>query len=377
MDAKETRLQNPRRILIIRLGAIGDVVRTLPALRALRQTYPSAYIAWVVEDSASDLLSGHPDLDRIFVFHRNRWKRDMRSAATMLKPALEMISVLREIRRERFDLTLDFHGILKSGLVSRLSGAAVRAGMSKPYVKEGNHLFNNLHIDVRSSAISRFDRNLRFIAFLGISEAGRYDPIIPVSEEDRKAVDRMLMEHKLDGRTPFVVIHPGTSRKTLYKRWSPLYYATLADLLIERLGARILWTWGPGERDTVEVIVAAMRYTSVIADGVNLRQLAELFRRAALFIGSDSGPMHIACLVNTPAVVIYGPTDPVVNAPYQYNRAMVLRKDVSCNPCRIRDCRRLFCMNAVTPDEVFTAAEELLRGATVHSIFGTVQQGKS
>jgi len=138
--------------------------------------------------------------------------------------------------------------------------------------------------------------------------------------------------------------------------------STLADRLIERLGARVIWTWGPGELETVQAIAGTMRHDSVIAERISLRQLAELFRRAALFVGSDSGPMHIACFVKTPAVVIYGPTDPVVNAPYQHSRFIVLSKDVSCNPCRIRDCSRVDCMNAVTPEEVFNAAAELLSG---------------
>jgi ADP-heptose:LPS heptosyltransferase len=113
----------PRKILIVRLSAIGDVVRTLPALRALRERFPSAYIAWAVEDASSDLLSGHPDLDRVFIFRRGRWKRDIRRPHTFFKPAAEVARLLREIRSERFDVALDFHGILKSGLVSALSGA--------------------------------------------------------------------------------------------------------------------------------------------------------------------------------------------------------------------------------------------------------------
>ncbi|MBP1722138.1 MAG: rfaC 2 [Deltaproteobacteria bacterium] len=353
---------DPRKILIVRLSAIGDVVRTLPALRALRQRFPSAYIAWAVEDASSDLLSGHPDLDRVFIFRRGRWKRDIRRLHTFFNPAAEVARLLREIRSERFDLALDFHGILKSGLVSALSGAPFRAGLGRRYCKEANHLFNNYHVDVRSSAISRVVRNLRFISFLGISETGRYDPVIPVTDDDRAAIDRFLKERDLAAAVPLVAIHPGTSRKTLYKRWNPSGYAILADRLIGRLGARVIWTWGPGELETVQEIVGKMRHDSVIAERFSLRQLAELFRRAALFVGSDSGPMHIACFVKTPSVVIYGPTDPVVNAPYRHSRFIVLRKDVSCNPCRIRDCSRVDCMNAISPEEVFNAAAELLSG---------------
>ncbi len=355
-------VQNPRKILVIRLSAIGDVVRTLPALRALRMTFPEAFIGWAVEDSSADLLTGHPDLDRVFVFRRSEWKRHGGGLSSLRAAVSQGASVVRAIRQERFDLALDFHGILKSGLVSLLSGAPVRTGLSRPYVKEANHLFNNYHVDVGSASISRIERNLRLIGFLGIDAADRYDPVIPLTDSDRIETDRFLNEHGLDRGERFIAIHPGTSRKTRYKRWDPASYALLADRLIAELAVKVIWTWGPGERETVDAIVGRMRGASVVARRMTLTRLAELFRRAALFVGSDSGPMHLACFVQTPAVVLYGPTDPVVNAPYQHSRFIMLRKDVSCNPCRIRDCSRVDCMAAITPDEAYDAAVSLLRG---------------
>jgi 3-deoxy-D-manno-octulosonic-acid transferase/heptosyltransferase-1 len=362
MLMQKTPVQDPRKILIIRLSAIGDVARTLPALRALRKKFPAALIAWVVEDSSADLLHGHPDLNRVFVFKRSEWKKNRGRLSGLLAPVLQVAAVVRAIRSEHFDLVLDFHGILKSGLVSLLSGVTHRAGFSRSYVKEANHLFNTYHVDVETAAISRIERNLRFIRFLGIDDKDRYDPVIPVTEADRIATDSFLKEHGLTGGDQLIVIHPGTSRKTLYKRWDPAFYAMLADRLIADLKAKIIWTWGPGELETVQSIVGRMRHASVVAGRVTLTRLAELFRRAALFVGSDSGPMHIACFVQTPSVVMYGPTDPVVNAPYQYSRFIMLRKNVSCNPCRQRDCSRADCMAAITPDEVYNAAVALMCG---------------
>ena len=350
----------PRRILIIRLGAIGDVVRTLPALRALRNKYPSAYIAWVVEEGARDLLEGHPDLNRIFLVKRRQWTKGIFRLPTFLTTLKELWAFVSEIRDGHFDLVLDFHGILKSGVISILSGVPVRVGLSRNYCKEGNYLFNNYHIDLETSALSRIERNIRFIQFLGINNTD-YKPIIPVSTFDRDFVDHFFKERQLTGRTPLIAIHPGTSSKTLYKRWSISSYAQVADTLIERINAHILWTWGPGEEETVKAVVTEMHHDSTITPKVNLRQLAELFRRCHLFVGSDSGPMHIASFVKTPVVVIYGPTDPVVNAPYQGTPHIVLRKDVSCNPCRNRDCNDLRCMSAVKPDEVIDAVQTSLR----------------
>ena len=349
----------PRRILIIRLSAIGDVVRTLPALRALRSRFPSAYIAWVVEENTYNLLQDHPDLDRVFLFKRKKWIEDIVSVQNCLKPIQEVRALIKAIREDRFDMVLDFHGILKSGVISILSGAPVRVGFSRNYCKEGNHLFSNRHIDVETASLNRIERNLRFISFLGV-DPENHDPLVPITNEDRNVIDTFLQEKGLVGRTPLIAIHPGTSRKTLYKRWDPLSYARVADHLIEHYNANIIWTWGPGELETVRSAVAHMKCDSTVACSVSLRQLAELFRRCDLFVGSDSGPMHIASFVKTPVVVIYGPTDHLVNAPYENNPHRVLRKDVSCNPCRKRDCARLSCMSAVTPEDVIEAVTQLL-----------------
>lgn len=350
----------PRRVLIIRLSAIGDVARTLPALRALRSRFPSAYIAWVVEDSAHDLLQDHPDLDRVFVVKRREWTEKIVKGHRLLEPLQEARALCRAIRGDHFDMVLDFHGILKSAVISILSGAPLRVGLSRKYCKEGNYLFTNRHIDVGSTALNRIERNIRFIRFLGI-DSGNHDPIVPVTGEDREVIDAFLQEKGLAGRTPLIAIHPGTSSKTLYKRWDPQSYARVADKLIEEHQAAVVWTWGPGESETVSSIVAGMRHHSTVACRLRLRQLAELFRRCDLFLGSDSGPMHIASLVKTPVVVIYGPTDHRVNAPYEHTPHLVLRKDLPCSPCRKRDCSSVACMTAVTPEEVIDGVVQLLR----------------
>ncbi len=351
----------PRKILIIRLSAIGDVVRTLPALSALRHRFPSAYIAWVVEENAQDLLEKHPDLDHLFVFKRKRWSEGFFGLHNFQRSSREILDFLKGVRGEHFDLVLDFHGILKSGLLSFLSGAPMRVGFSRHYSKEFNYLFNNHHITLETDAISRIKRNLKFISFLDIHD-DRQEPIIPITDEDRESIDIFFKEKGIESHTPLIAIHPGTSQNTSYKRWNISCYAAVADKLIERLGAKIIWTWGPGELDCAEAVVEKMKNESIIACKTErLRQLAEIFRRCDLFLGSDSGPMHIASFVKTPVAVIYGATDPVVNAPYEKNPHVVLRKDLPCNPCRKRNCQSRECMDMVKPDEVFDAVCKLLK----------------
>jgi lipopolysaccharide heptosyltransferase I len=366
MNNKEVMDIIPEKILILRLSAIGDVVRTLPALRALRNKYPTVYIAWVVEENAQDILQGHPDLDRLFIFKRKKWTKEIFSIRNFLNPFKEVTAFFREIRKEHFDLVLDFHGILKSGVISFFSGVPLRAGFSRDYSKECNYLFNNYHITLETDEINRIERNLKFIRFLGIDyddygDGDGQKPIIPITDKDRHYIDDFFKEKDLNKHTPLIAIHPGTSKKTPYKRWDISCYATVADKLIERLDANILWTWGPGELETSEAVVDRMRHGSTIACKTeNLRQLAEIFNRCNLFLGSDSGPMHIASFVKTPVVAIYGPTNHVVNAPYEKNPHIMLRKDVPCSPCRKRDCKSVQCMTMVKPDEVFDAVKKLL-----------------
>jgi lipopolysaccharide heptosyltransferase I len=352
---------NTEKFLIIRLSAIGDVVRTLPALRALRNKFPSAYIAWIVEENAGDILQGHPDLNRLFVFKRKRWTKEISNLQSILNPLKEVIDFFREIREERFDIVLDFHGILKSGVISFLSGVPLRVGFNRKYSKECNHFFNNYHINLDTDAINRIERNLNLIRFLGINCDDDQYPIIPIANEDRDYINNFFTEKGLNKHNLLIAIHPGTSKKTPYKRWNISYYATVADELIERLQAKIIWTWGPGELETSEAIVECMKHESTIACKTGkLRQLAEIFRRSDLFLGSDSGPMHIASFVRTPVVAIYGPTDPVVNAPYERNPHIMLRKDLPCSPCRKRECKNVQCMAMIKPDEVFNAVCKLL-----------------
>lgn len=364
MYDKEVMDINPEKILIIRLSAIGDVVRTLPALRALRNKYPAAYIAWVVEENAQDILQGHPDLDRLFIFRRKKWTGEFFSIRHVLNPLKEVNAFFREIRGQDFDMVLDFHGILKSGVISFFSGVPFRAGFSRDHSKECNYLFNNYHVTLETGEMNRIERNLKFIRFLGI-DCDHCDndqkPIIPITDNDRQYIDNFFKENDLNTHTPLIAIHPGTSRKTPYKRWDISSYATVADKLIEQLDAHVLLTWGPGELETSQAIVDRMRHGSTIACKTeNLRQLAELFNRCDLFLGSDSGPMHIASFVNTPVVAIFGPTNPVVNAPYEKNPHVILRKDMPCSPCRKRNCKRVQCMAMVKPDEVFEAVKKLL-----------------
>lgn len=348
------------KILIIRLGSVGDVVRTLPALRLLRDKFPNAHITWLVEEMVMDLLENHPDLDEILLFPRRKIVKGLLNPLTLIPTIKEPFKFVKELRRKKFDLVLDFHGIFKSGLLSFLSGAPKRVGFTRGFSKELNYIFNNLLINPGNQRLNRIEKNLALLAGIGIDPV-ELEPIIPITDEDRKKIDIFFSQNQINNHKPLIAIHPGTSSTTPYKRWYEERYAALADILIEKYHFQIIFTWGLGELPMVERITSKMKNRAWISCKTeNLRQLSEIFRRCNLYIGSDSGPMHLAALVRTPVIALFGPTDPIVNAPSSKNRNLIIRKDVSCSPCRKFNCSSKICMKAIDYNDVLGAVIKLL-----------------
>jgi 3-deoxy-D-manno-octulosonic-acid transferase/heptosyltransferase-1 len=350
----------PSKVLIIRLGSVGDVVRTLPALRALRENFPSAHIAWLVEEKAKGILEGNPDLDQIILFPRRKIVRGFLNPLTFLSALREPLRFIKNLRKMKFDLVLDFHGIFKSGFISFLSGTRLRIGFSRGFCKEFDYIFNNCRANPENLSLNRIEKNLFLLSPLGI-EPVEHESVIPVSDDDRKRIDEFFLTQTIENHQPLIAIHPGTSPTTPYKRWDEERYARLAEILIEKYHVHIILTWGPGEFSIIKNIASQMKHKPLIAcETENLRQLAEIFRRCNLYIGSDTGPMHIAASVRTPVVAIFGPTDHRVNAPSPKNRNIIVRKDFHCSPCRKFTCSSRACMKAIGCDEVLEAAIKLL-----------------
>jgi len=341
---------------MVRLGAIGDVIRTLPALRALRSNLPKAYIAWVVEDRAASILDKHPDLDAVFILPRNKWEQNRWG----LEPLREVREVIRGIRREAFDLALDFHGLFKSGLITFLSRAPIRVGFSRKFSREGSHFFTNRHLPLPDKKLNRVERNLLLVQALGLDIA-THDPIIPISQQDRERIDTIIPPNAPAPSGPRIVIHPGSSPSTPYKRWDYRRFAQLADTLIRNYGAQIFFTAGREERELVHLIVGAMEESHyVLCRTETLTQLAELMRRCDLYIGNDTAPMHLASFVGTSVIALFGPTNFLENAPYGKGESVIVRKDVACSPCRNRECGNLLCMDAIEVKDVLEAVERIM-----------------
>ena len=345
------------RILVVRLGAMGDVVRTLPAASLLREAYPGAHLVWLVEPATASLLRAQPWLDEVLVFPRTGLRESVKRRR-FGRAFRELRSFVQGLRSQRFDLVIDFHSILKSGLLSFASGAGRRVAYARPFGREAAWLFATERARLEPRRMSRFERNIGLVRFLGIHGAPRARPL---------SVDATVSEGSLAalGVTAApVVIHPGTSDATAHKRYTAARFAAVARALAEDPGIPSIVTAGPAQSDraAAEAVVSAAQGAARLAPVTpELPQLAALFSRCRLFIGNDTGPLHVASLVGTPVVQILGPTDPVENAPFPDTPSRSVRVPVACSPCR-RGCAAATCLRVVPPDAVVAAARELLAG---------------
>jgi len=343
---------------VIRLGAVGDVVRTLPAASAIRAAYPGAHLAWLVERSSAGVLETQHWIDEVIVFPREGLRTSLR-ALRVVPFSRELFGFLRALQSRRFDLVVDFHSILKSGMLAWASGAPLRAGYAPPFGRELSWLFHNLRAHLTPGHVSRFERNEGLVQFLGT-------PVRPRPGSLR--IDLRLareMQAAL-GRGPLpIVIHPGTSDATPYKRWTLEGYSGLVRELLAQDRIPSIVTVGPARDDRAfaEALVRASGGAAKLAPPTpSLAHLAALFACARLYVGSDTGPMHVASLVGTPVVQILGPTDPIENAPFAGTPSRSIRVPVSCSPCR-RGCAAATCMRVVRAESVIAAVRELLAEA--------------
>ena len=353
-------LMSPNKILIVRLSAIGDVLRTLPAFHIIRKNFPEAYIAWVVEEAPRDILEAHPGIDEVIIFPKKELAAKIKSPKTFSQGIKQFLMFTQEIRKKKFEVAIDFHGLFKSGIISFLSGAKDRVGFTKPFTKEMNFLFNNRRFSLDSDKMNRIDRNITLTEKLGLNiKQGPPDIYIP--DKDSEFIQKFLKQNRIEPERPLIAIHPGTSPSTPYKRWDAYRYAVVADKVIETSAAQIIFTWANEEIEMVKEIIGLMKYNAIVApETENLCQLAEIFRCSDLYVGSDTGPMHLAAFVNTPVVAIFGPANHVVNEPYKYTPHIVIRKEIKCAPCRKKNCADRDCMNGIKESDAIRAINIML-----------------
>ncbi|MCE9581087.1 MAG: hypothetical protein K8T20_01085, partial [Planctomycetes bacterium] len=342
------------RILIIRLSALGDCVHALPAFANLRRAFPHAKIAWAIEDRFASLLDGLPGLDQVIVFPRREFKGSAWRPWAWPGNLLRVMRLKRVLRAFAPTVAFDFQGNTKSGLHAKLCGAPARIGFDD--AKEGAQRYYNFRVKT-AGVMHRVERPLELLHAAGVPvTVSRISPIIP--ERDRAAIDGWLREK---GARNTVVCHVGTSAFGAIKRWPREKWARLGGLLSRDGYRTVIFAWGPGERELAESVARDVPGGRGLLgpDTPRIGTLAALVERSSVFVGCDSGPLHLAAMMNVPVVGIYGPKDPAVYGPW-CDKNVVVWKGMPCSPCSKRECDIPDCMHLIEPEEVATAAEGLL-----------------
>ncbi len=322
-----------RSILIIRLGALGDLVHALPAVAAIRAAWPDARIDWLVDGRYAALLELVPVIDRTIIMGGRDGK--------------PLLPVIRALRRERYDLAVDFQGLLKSAVLARLAGARETAGFIPGQLREPlAGLFYTRRVPADDSGhVVR--KNLSLVAALGVGVRGISSPLTMTPSALPGQVRRLL---KIGTGDRFAVINPGAGWPN--KQWPADRFGAIASHLSEKHGMPSTVTWGPGEQALAGIVAAASSGAAQVAPETSVSDLVELARSAAVFIAGDTGPMQLAAAVGTPVVGVFGPTNPLRNGPWSADDGWVSRFD-DCECHHKRRCRRETpCINTISVAQV-------------------------
>lgn len=335
------------KILIVKLSSIGDVVHTLPALGALRKGHPGATIDWLVEEAASDIIWDHPLLDEAIVVPQRGW----------LKNLSGNLKTVRYLAKKRYDMVLDFQGLMKSGIWVLLSRGTRRIGFAN--AREFSHVFLNEKLppyDPERHAVCRYLDLAKYAGgVVSPDEPSFPTPPIHIGEEEKKKVERLLEEGGITDGTPFFIVNPRARWET--KLWPERRFAKLTTVLAERFDMKAVIVGS--ESDMVEarrINVLAGDEALNLAGRTTLKELAHIMSKARFVITLDSGPMHIAAAVGAKVFALFGPTAPWRTGPYGEEHG-VIRKEIDCSPCFQKSCEEPRCMDEMSVEDVINAIE--------------------
>lgn len=328
-----------KKVLIVRLSALGDVIRTTPAVLALVRRFPDAEFHWLVENSSAALPRAIPELKLMEI------DRAALRSGSPLQRFRRHEEVVARIRDQGFDASIDFHGVLKSAMFPLRAGIPLRIGYERGGSKEGHRLLINHRFALPDTRVSRYERNLALARYL----APGLEPAMPRLEipETRRAELAELMHDRP------ILLFPGTSVYGRNKRWPADSWARLYRLLREDFPVR--FCFGPADEPYREALSELLGEEPPALPGMNLIELGVAMQHALLLVSCDTGPMHLASVLGVPLVVLIGPSDPILNQPLPGARRIV-HSGAPCAPCRNRSCNVLICQDLTIPLQV---AEEV------------------
>ena len=361
MSIESAAEKKSRRLLIVRLSAMGDVIHTLPAVQALREAFPQAHIGWLIEHRWAELLcapgaarsgrrsSQRPLVDEVHTVELKGWRKTPFSLSTLQSVA----KTWNDVRDAHYDVAVDLQGAMRSAVLARWSGAHVVYGAAEAREAPAS-LWYSRKAEIRGRHV--IEQNLS-VAEAVIGHSMKVPEVeLPRDPRAEERVEKRLAELGLEG---FAILNPGAGWGA--KRWPAERYGEVARKLGDR-GLRSILNYGPGEEELARRAKAASGETAQPMS-CTLSELIALTRRARLFIGGDTGPLHLAAALRVPVVGIYGPTDPARNGPYG-TRSVVLRSPESFTS-HARRAEPDEGLLAIGSEAVVVAAEKLLSSPPV------------
>ncbi len=331
-------MREPRRVLVSRLRRIGDVILTLPVVDALRRLFPGSRIDYLAEEGPAEAAIGHPAIDRVLTF---------RPSKRSLLPG--PISLLRALRRERYDWTIDLYGNPRSALLLAWTGAPVRVGP-----RSGRRALYTHVVPPAVEPLSAVDHHLRALEFLGL-DPPRVSPRLTLTAEEL-ARGAALLDEALPPGGPRVGLHVGNRWPA--KRWFEERFAGLLRAL-PGLGARGVVMGGPDEAAAVEAVAGSAQAPRLV--GLNLRAYWGAIASLDVLVTNDGSPLHAGPALGVPTVGILGPTVPEIWFPYREEDGhQLLARDIWCRPCHRHECARLDCMKWIGVADAVAAVARAL-----------------
>ena len=340
-----------KNILIIKPSSLGDIVLALPALTALRKSFPDAKISWLIRPEFTALLENHPHLDEIIPFDR----RSLGKAWFNPGALASLISLIRRLRRAKFDAVIDFQGLFRTASLAWLSGCKKRYGMSK--ARELAPLFYTHKITQTQGCIHMVDYYLKIIQTAGASQLD-VEFVLPHHPEAADSVGRLLASHDI-APDNYAVFVPGSAHKD--KRWPIERFAALADKISAKFGLSLIAVGSSNESSLVERLKTLANVPIAnFAGRTSLSELIALLKSARLVVSNDTGPGHIAAALSTPLVLMFSWSNPARIAPYERSECLVAREPYT-RGLKIKSNDPKHNVDTITVDEVYQKACEQLK----------------
>lgn len=347
MSVRAIRLkQTPQRIALIKPSALGDIAHSLPVLRALRQRYPRAHIAWVVNRGYAPILEGHPDLSEIIAFDRGALRK------SWVRGAWDFARFLHALRDQQFDLVIDLQGLLRTGMMTLATGAPVRIGLTS--AREGARIGYTHRVDDRTGVTHAVDRYWRVIEAIGDAPAVKtfHVPIHP---------DALAWASTQLATMPRPWLAVGVGSRWVTKRWPPEHFAALVRRAQSEFGGSAIFVGTPDEAELAQHAASLVAGPRLQLTGqTTLPQLVAMLSLADVMLANDTGPLHLAVALGRPVVAPYTCTLVERTGPYAQTQRAV-EASIWCRGSYLKRCPRMECMGELTPDRLWPPLEQILR----------------